>query len=359
MPRPGSRTLARSLNPDGAGTAVTVEVTHEAPAAWDHALAWGPLADFTTRAVWTTLAARHYRGASGRWIAAYRGGDLIGGLPLLCRRRRGLARLESSFDGTAGGPLVRSDLGAEHRPAVVLALARALAGLLGGATGLAAMTLAGPDRQHDARLLAGEGWQAQDFASAVVDCRQGLDHVGHRLWTNNRRNERNRGLKRGCTLHAEPDPEALADWYPLYDAKARQWAQAPVPHALLADLLINHPDDVRFDHVRLDGRVVGGHLGFISRRRLVAWQGAVHPDLARTHFLTTLLYWRNLMTACELGLDAVDFGGHVGRDSLWDFKRRCGAVPEARTQLVRRTAIGRAHAWLARVVRRDAAAEAS
>lgn len=356
MPRRGSRTLAPSLSPDAAGTAVTVEVAPEAPAAWDDALASDPCVEFTTGSLWTTLAARHYRGATGLWLAAYQGGDLIGGLPLLRRRRRGLARLESSFDGTAGGPLVRSDLGPERRPEVVLALVRVLAGLLGGSTGLAAVTLAGPDREHDARLLAREGWQAQDFASAVVDCRQGLEHVGSRLWTNNRRNERNRGLKRGCTLHADPDPEALADWYPLYIAKARQWAQAPVPYALLADLLINHPDRVCFDHVRLAGQVVGGHLGFISRRRLVAWQGAARPDLARTHFLTTLLYWRNLMTACERGLDAVDFGGNVGRDSLWDFKRRCGAVPEARTQLVRRTAVGRAHAWLARVVRRDVAA---
>jgi predicted N-acyltransferase len=204
--------------------------------------------------------------------------------------------------------------------------------------------------------MAAGRWQRQDFASAVVDCRQGLDHIERDLWTNNRRNERNRGLKRGCTLHSEPTAEALAAWYPLYEAKAHQWAQAPVPQAFLADLLAEHPDRACFDHVRLDGQVVAGHVCFISRRRLVAWQGAVRPDLARTHFLTTLLYWRNLMTACERGLEAVDFGGNVGRDSLWDFKRRCGAVAEPRTQLLRLTAAGRAHAWLARLARRGAKA---
>ncbi len=335
--------------------ACEVRVLDAAPTGWAELLAAAPAAEYTAGTAWTSLAARHYPGAYALWLAAFQGDDLVGGLPLVARRRRGLTRLESSFDGTVGGPQVRGDLPADARGRVVTALGRALAGALTGRTGLAALTLAGPDRDAVATVLAADGWRRHDFESGVVDCRRGLDHVGQHLWTNNRRNERNRGLKRGCTLHAEPDPQALTDWYPLYEAKAHQWAQAPVPLDFMRALLLDQPERCCFDHIRLDGVVVAGHLGFVSRERLIAWQGAARPDLARTHFLTTLLYWRNLMTACERGLQAVDFGGHVGRDTLWEFKRRCGAEPDPRTQLVRRTTYGRAHGWLADAWRRHGA----
>ncbi|MEZ4388463.1 MAG: GNAT family N-acetyltransferase [Candidatus Krumholzibacteriia bacterium] len=335
-----------------AASGLEVRVGTAPPAGWSDLLAAAGPAEFTADAAWTALAAAHYPAAAGLWITAGRAGTPLGGLAVLQRRRRGLRRLESSLDGTLGGPQVRGDLAPDERRAVVRTLGRALAGRLRGTTGLAAMALAGTHREETAGILAADGWRRDDYETAVVDCREGLDHVGERLWTNNRRNERNRGLKRGCTLHGEPDPEALAAWYPLYAARAAAWAQAPVPLAFLTALVESRPDRLVFDHVRLGGEVVGGHLGFVSGGRLVAWQGAVRPDLARTHFLTTLLYWRDIMTACERGLAAVDFGGCVGRDSLWDFKRRCGAEPEPRTQLVRRTAFGRAHGLLASALRR-------
>ncbi len=125
-----------------------------------------------------------------------------------------------------------------------------------------------------------------------------------------------------------------------------------MPLGFFRDLLQADPDHARFDHVRLEGEVVGGHFGFVSNRRLVAWQGAVRRDLARSHFLTPLLYWADIRTACNLGLDAVDFGGCVGRDSLWDFKRRGGAQPVARIQMVRTSLIGQVHRRLADVLRR-------
>jgi predicted N-acyltransferase len=211
---------------------------------------------------------------------------------------------------------------------------------------VAAVTL---DSQRMCRL-ADDGptspWTVTAFESAVVDCRQGLAQVEAERWTNNRRNERNRGLKRGCTLHAEHDPAALAAWYPLYLAGAMRWDQAPVPLGFLQDLLRSAPDQTVFNCVRLAGELVAGHFCFVSRDRLVAWQGAVRTELASTHFLTTLLYWQDVVHACGQGLAAVDFGGCVGRDGLWDFKRRCGAEPEPRWQLLARSGPGR---WLQRL----------
>jgi CelD/BcsL family acetyltransferase involved in cellulose biosynthesis len=148
-------------------------------------------------------------------------------------------------------------------------------------------------------------------------------------------------LKRGCTLQAERDPQALAAWYPLYRQQAAAWAQAPLPLALLQALVVEPGDHGLFNTVRLDGEIIAGHVCFRSRGRLVAWQGAARPDLQRSHFPTTLVYWQGIREACARGLEAVDFGGSVGRDSLWDFKRRCGAEAESRWQLLARSTMGR------------------
>ena len=189
--------------------------------------------------------------------------------------------------------------------------------------------------------LDDQRWQRQQYDSAVVDCRGGIDHVERDLWTNNRRNERNRGLKRGCTLHAEQDPSVVAQWYPLYVAEAAAWAQAPVPLAFLQDLLTEAAPHCVFNAVRHEGAVIAGHFCFRSRGRLVAWQGAVRPDVQGTLFPTALVYWQDLSLACDEGMTGVDFGGCIGRDSLWEFKRRCGALPESRCQLTARSVLGR------------------
>ena len=102
------------------------------------------------------------------------------------------------------------------------------------------------------------------------------------------------------------------------------------------------PHRVVLTTVRLEGRLVAGHLCLVSGDRLLAYLGAARPDLLRSHFLTTLVYWQDLVHACGQGLSAVNFGGCVGRDSLWEFKRRCGAEPEERVQLLAVSSLGRA-----------------
>lgn len=325
----------------------------EPPAGYVSLLDSLPDGEFTASVQWSRLAAAHHPATAAEWLAVTgEDGGLVAAVPLLARRRRGLTRLESGLDGTVGGLAVRHDLDEARRRSAIAAAGRALAARVRGRRGLAALTLAGHGAADTAAQLAEAGWLRQDYDSAVVDCRGGLEHVERALWTNNRRNERNRGLKRGCALHDAPDREALIAWYALYRVEAAAWAQAPVPLAFLLALVEQAPDRVVFSHVTLDGEVVAGHFGFVSRRRLVAWQGAIRHDLARTHFLTTLLYWQDLAGACARGLEAVDLGGCVGRDSLWDFKRRCGARPEPRIQLWRRSAFGHLHGRLAAAARR-------
>ena len=325
-------------------------VATDAPPDWTDLLAGLSSVEYTVSQNWTALAARSYPAARAVWLTADLHGQLAGGLPLLQRRRHGLDRLESSFDGTLGGPQLHADLSSRERELVLSTILGDLNRALRGRTILAALTC-GSDTDLTA-ALHGRGWRRDDYDSALVDCSHGLDHVETELWTNNRRNERNRGLKRGAVLSSVSDEGELERWYPLYEAKSRQWAQAPVPLAFMRDLMAADPERVCVDTIQFEGRTVGGHFCFVSDDRLVAWQGAVDPELSRTHFLTPLLYWRNIMTACERGLAAVDFGGCVGRDTLWDFKRRCGALPAPRVQWQRRTSLGRCYQQIGDLLRR-------
>jgi len=340
------------VNRPAGGAAVRIRRQLSPPPEWNALLARVPDAEIAAGTAWTELAARHYPGGQQRWFAAEIDGELVGGLAAVARRLRGLVRLESSLDGMLAGPQVPADLPSAVQDGVFAALGEALAATVGGRTAIAAFTVASPAARRRAEALAARGWQLAAYEAAVVDCRDGLAHVERDLWTNNRRNERNRGLKRGCTLAAESTPAVIAEWYPLYLIQASRWAQAPVPLGFLQDLIRGDPQCAVLNTVRLAGRLVGGHFCLHSRDRLVAFQSAVCAELLNTHFLTTLLYWQDIVYACERGLAAVDFGGCVGRDSLWDFKRRCGAEPEARCQLQRRSALGRAVFGAASVVRR-------
>ena len=318
-------------------------------ATWRQHLATFDTAPLTADPDFLEVAARHTPGGRALYLVAEHGGATAGGLAGLVRRHRGIDRLECSLEGTPGGPLF-----APGPPtlasAVTDALGRHVTGVLRGRLALAALTPPGSG-EHVAQAPP-TGWNAATYESAVVDCRGGADHVGQALWTNNRRNERNRGLKRGCTLQEESRAEALAEWYPLYEAGAAGWSQSPLPQALLAELLSACPGRVIFNTVRLDGRIIGGHVCLRWGDRLLAWQGGADPAVARTHFPTTLLYWQDIVWAADHGLAAVDFGGCVGRDSLRDFKRRCGAVFEPRVQLTARSPLGRLHGLLADARRR-------
>jgi hypothetical protein len=332
---------------------VTVEVTREIPDAWDGLLATAPAHDLTHTRAWLALLADTVPGASLRLLLATHAGQITGGLAAVARRRRGLDQLESSHEGQPGGPVLAGGLPAAVRQATLAALCRAYADLLGGRTALVTQTLAEAQLLQEVPAVADARWQATDFTASVVDCRGGLEHVERELWTNNRRNERNRGLKRGCVLAVETDPAVVEEWYPLYRRVAVAWAQDPVPAALVAGALRRAPERFLMTTCRRDGELLGGHVLYRWDDRLVAWQSAVRPESLRELFTTTLLYWQDVTVTCTEGRQALDFGGNVGRDSLADFKRRCGGRPEPRRQLVAASRLGRLLRGVRGRLRRD------
>jgi hypothetical protein len=171
--------------------------------------------------------------------------------------------------------------------------------------------------------------------TAVVDLAGGLAHVERYVLSNNRRNERNRGLKRGCTLHTSHDPADLAAWYPLYLEIAAGWAQAAVPLGFMQELVREQPRHAFFVHVRHDGGIIGGHFCVAWRDHVHALYGASRDDRAKELFPATLLYWQDIVEACARGARWLDFGGYAGRSGLQRFKQLMGATEELRLQATR------------------------
>lgn len=312
---------------------LSVETASSPPSGWDQWLAAIPGADYAASAWWTEAAARHFPAASAVWLIARRDGRLVGGLPAVARRRYGTRRLESSVEGSPGGPVVAADLASPARDDAFAALAAAYAATVGGRTVAAVLTLDRPvEAMHGPRLAASGLWRREEVPTAVVDLAPGLAHVEAHVLSNNRRNERNRGLKRGCSLHTSSDLADLAAWYPLYRMIARDWAQAPVPLAFMQELAHTRPDRAFLIQVRHAGVIIGGHFCVHWGDRVHALYGASRRDVARELFPATLLYWQDLVEGCARGATVLDFGGFGGQAGLRRFKQLMGTREETRAQ---------------------------
>lgn len=311
--------------PAAAAARLVVTVESAPPSGWDALLADDPAATFFHTPLWSDALRRHVAGVSPVWIVARAGGSCVGGLSAVARRRGPLRLLQSHFDGTAGGPLVASGLPEPERDAVAAALLARWAQAARCPDVAAASLILAPDA--DARWggdLARLGWRRQDLPFAVIPLAGGVEAVEYGVLPRNRRNERNRALRRGCTAGVTADPGVLAEYYPIYLAAARRWGVAPTPEALLGDLLVRGDGAVFLSWVRCDGRVIGGHVCFRHGAEVVAWIGATLPEHAAV-FPATLLVWTDIVEACRRGAQRLDLGGSGGLAGVSRFKALLGA----------------------------------
>jgi hypothetical protein len=312
---------------------LVVEAAASAPPGWDAWLDTVGGAGYAASAWWTAAAARHFPAANALWLLAYHEGRLAGGLAAVSRRRWLLGRFESSVEGSPAGPVLDPTFAPDLRDAAFDALVGAYAARVGGRTVSAVLTLDHADEiAHGARLARSSRWRRAEVPTALVDIGGGLAHVEAHVLSNNRRNERNRGLKRGCSLHTSSDLADLAAWYPLYREVAQDWAQAPVPLAFMQDLARTRPDRAFLVHVRHAGAIIGGHFCLHWRDRVYALYGASRRDVARELFPATLLYWQDIVESCRRGVAGLDFGGFGGQAGLRRFKQLMGAREEMRAQ---------------------------
>ena len=314
---------------------IRVERSARAPAGWDALVAADGTNDYPHSAHWNEAAAATIPGTGAVWLTAAGDGRLLAGLVAVERRAgRGILsrrRCDSSYEGTSCGPLVAADLAPGRQEALVRDLLAAFVRLRAGSLGAVTVAL-GPEREARlGHLLAGDRrWVRHESPTAVIDLAGGADEVAARRLSMTKRNERNRGLRRGAVVDVTADRAALAEYYPLYRVAAAQWGVAPTPLPFLEALLADPAHRVFFTRVRVDGRVVGGHLNLHLGDRVFAWNGVTDPSVARSHFPATLCFWGDIVEACRRGARWLDAGASGGISSLGDFKRYFGAEPRAR-----------------------------
>ena len=85
-----------------------------------------------------------------------------------------------------------------------------------------------------------------------------------------------------------------------------------------------------FTCVKWEGRVIGGHLNLHRGAWVTAWSGVTDPELARTHFPSTLAVWGDVEEACRRGALWLDLGASDGLATLAEFKRTLGAATRER-----------------------------
>jgi hypothetical protein len=265
------------------------------------------------------------------WLVARQAGELVGGLVGVRQRQGWGERLASHYEGTCSGPLVRSDLELATKERVCTALLAHFARLRGWRTWTASFNLTAAAEELWGGIARRAGWQPRPNPAAFIPLQEGLDHVERYVFKKNRRNERNRSLKRGCEPGVTTDPEILAQYYPVYVDAARHWGISPTPLSLLRELLVRGEGHAFLTYVRYRGTVIGGHVSFHWGDRVTAWNGATLPE-HNDKFPATLLIWTDIEEACRRGAAVLDLGASGGIPSLANFKKLLGASEEIRFQ---------------------------
>jgi CelD/BcsL family acetyltransferase involved in cellulose biosynthesis len=321
---------------------VTVHRGTAEPAAWRDLLAAAASPGFTHRGIWTRALADRLPGRSGLWLIASAGDRAVAGLSLLETRRGPFRIVEGHYDGTCGAPLVADGLDAAAAEAAVAALLAEFDALTRRPAVLTTALHLPPtwDRDLQPRLTR-LGFAREAVSVAVMPLSQGLDHVEYHLLKKNRRNERNKALRRGCVLGVTDDPAVLDEFYPVYQAAARRWGAAPVARGLLEDLLDGGGGEVFCTTVRFEGGLLGAHYNYVDGDTVIAWLAATVPERSKEFFPSTLLVWADLEEACRRGAAWLDLGAHGGQSGVANFKKLLGAEEIVRGSYVRHSAGGR------------------
>lgn len=279
----------------------------------DRFVATAPGATFYHGSTWLRGLAEVYGHRPG-WLTLREGGDLRALLPFAETKRWGLVHRQSLPFGTYGGPLLAPDA-----PARLAAdLEAAFLGGLGGRV-LAATLVTPPDPERPAPPGAGV------LVTQILDLTPGWDAIRAGFSRAKRRQAR-KAARAGVVVQRSTDAADLDEYHPIYLEHAREWNLArPTPLAHLRQLVAD-TEHVRFWTAKREGELLGGHLNFHCRGRVVAWNGTARKA-ARELAPSVALYVANLEQACAEGVASFNFGGSTGIDPLFAFKAEFGARP--------------------------------
>lgn len=334
-----------------AGDPVEFTLSSTVPEDWDALAGSDPAADFFHSAAWTVALGEHLPHLQPLWLAGRQGGRLVAGLAAVRSRRDvgvgpwrlRLDRFESHLESAYGGPLVAGRLSEALRESLFLQTVDAYRQVRGTRCSVRHLSLNPRQEERFGGLLRRKtSWRRRPLTAAILDLEGGPEEVARSRMAKNKRNERNRGLRSGAEVFATREESLLDAYYCLYAAACRHWGKQAMPLGLLRDILAEPQERVFLTCVRLDGRVIGGHLNCQQGRGVVTWNGVTDPAYARSHFPSTLAIWGDIVESCRRSAGWLDLGSSGGIDSLVAFKKHCGAQERLRGWYVREPLLVRA-----------------
>jgi CelD/BcsL family acetyltransferase involved in cellulose biosynthesis len=332
-----------TVTADASDTLLDVQVrwSPAPPAEWRALEKASPAPTFFQKAVWLQSILKTFPDQQGLWLTVSRAGRMLGGMSLSAIDRGPLKTIHGSFSGTAGDPLLVTDLDDRTRTAVIDALAAKLRRLSRQAWVLELNLFLGDAADRELhRTLDRLGATRLPVSASRIPLAGGLEAVESAYFHRTRRKERNRALREGCTTEVSDDPAVIDEYYPIHLEASRRWQTAPLPRELFETLLADGGGRAYMSCVRYQGRLMGAHLNLQGDEVITAWNGCTAADDNDKH-PATLLIWQDIQEAVARGAAVLDLGAHGDNDGVANFKKVIGAEDVTRDHYRFQSPLGR------------------
>lgn len=287
-------------------------------AVWDRFVEGHPVGGLYHRSLWIPLMQSTYR-YEPYYLGLFRGGELMGGLPLFLVKSRFTGwRLVSLPQADWCCPLACSD---EDFDLLIRSATELVPRV--GADYLEIRTL---QRCAGCRFLHTAFTGGKSFANHVVPLDPDPNVVWERLHKGVRRNIK-RAVRDGLRYTSSVDLADVDRFYRLFVLTRRQHGLPPQPFRFFEHLaqLLAEAGILFLDRVQDGGRDAAAMLGAVYKRTAYALYEASDPSLLPGR-PNHLLIWEEVHRSCRAGLSAYDLGRTAfTNDGLLHFKRSWGA----------------------------------
>lgn len=281
---------------------------------WDALWRADPSATFFHTFAWVETYARHHAGVPF-FLTARIDGKLAGGLPAVRFPRGPFFYLESLPMGTYGGPIV--DPAFPHAEELRAALLDRFLAFERSPRCLRVQCVL----RRPTELAASRGFAEVPVHVVPVD--RGYEQFWTETFSNNRRNETTRALRKGAQTRIGATREDLVAYAPLHREAHERWGLAPHPLGFFEDLALL-TETVLVFVAHHEEKLLGVHFTFVSNDELIIWHGVTTRERSKELFPSTLLIRAEAEEAVRRGLLRLNLGGSGGRASIEAFKKLVG-----------------------------------
>lgn len=266
---------------------------------------------------WSELLARNLGGWSPRFVLAREGETLVGGLPLMKRRRGPFTILQSMPFGTYGGAVLLP--GAPPETAARLLEEAAATAASPNVASLVIVDL--PDRLGAAARAL--GFVGHEEVAQIVR----LDRPYREIWSAFRPSARNKirkAEKAGVTVRRGESPRDFAAYHDMLLECCRRWGTRPeFGRGFFEGMASLDTGRAQLWLAEHAGGIVGGDLNFTMHGTIVNW-GNVSRDSARSLAPNNLLHATGMREGAAAGFRIFDLGSSAGIRGVEAFKEAFG-----------------------------------